>query len=251
VINLNTKTKKKNFINSLLLIISLAIVVVICMIILDTTGKLNQGNFRVNDLVVSSTAEVLDTKAQPKDADSTVQIYEPVEVPIESLSDLRLDVSQKNAISFLIAKSNGAEANEIYIDNIKINYPKLTENMLIYQKEENKIDLKTANIKLPLEKQDKDGQYLIKINIDNINCIKETVIPETELSIVFDGTIFNILNTKISDISFDIQFNLNVVDSKGKTNICKIKLFLPNQLLVTNGVCIINENAGDFPFKIK
>jgi len=253
---LSIKNKRNKFINIIIALVSLTIVVFLCMFLLDATGKINQGSFRVSDLVVSSIATVEDNQAKKETTDITTETTAPVvENTIKSFSDIKLDVSQKNAINILIAKSNDIEAKDIYIDNVSINYPVLTENMFLYQKEENKIDLKTEKIKLSLEKEDKDGQYLIKINIDNINCVKQAVIPETTTetatSIVYDGTIFNVLNTKISDISFNVQFNLNIFDSTGRVNICKVKLYLPNELLVTNGMSIINENAGNFPFKIK
>jgi hypothetical protein len=244
VINLKINNKKNKFINILIGIISLAIVVLLCTFLLDATGKINQGSFRVNDLVISSTVAIVDNEVKKETTDTTQKTE-------FSLSDLRLDVTQKNEISFLIVKTSDSEIADIYIDNIKTNYPVLTENMFIYQKEDNKIDLKTENIKLTLNKEDKDGQYLIKINIDNSNCIKGAVIPEATTSIVYDGTVFKVLNTKISDIVFDIEFNLNITDSNGRTNICKTKLYLPSELLVTNGISIIKEVPGNFPFRIK
>jgi hypothetical protein len=223
--------------------------VILSTFLLDTTGKINQGNFRVNDLVVFSTATVQDIAEKESTTENTTG--EVASDAMNSLSDLRLDVTQNNEISFLIAKSEGVDITEMYIDNVIMKFPTLTENMYIYQDETKKIDLKEENIKLALNKEDKDGQYLIKLNIENKNCIKEAVIPESEASIVFDGTIFKILNTKISDISFNIQFNLNIYDSMGKLNICKVKLNLPNELLVTNGLSVTKEEVGNFPFRIK
>jgi len=250
------KNKKKNFINIVILLISLIIVVILSMYLLDNTGRINQGSFRISDLAIFSIATIDDNGTQKKTDDIATETVEPaVENPITSFSDLRLDVSQKNVITMLIAKVDNADATEIYIDNVKINYPVLTENMYIYQKEENKIDLKTENIKLALDKEDKDGQYLIKLNIDNINCVKQAAIPataiETATTIAYDGTIFNVLNTKISDITFDIEFNLNIADSNGRLNICKMKFVLPNELLVTNGISIINQGSENFQFRIK
>lgn len=250
---MDKQNKKKRFLNVIIALFSLIIVVLLSMFLLDTTGKINQGTFRVNDLAIFSIATVKDTTGEDANLNNNTSNDTTAEeqAPIGSLSDLKLDVSQKNEISFLIAKSDEIEASEIYIDNVKIKFPLLTENMYIYQNEENKVDLKTENIRLPLNKEDKDGQYLIKVNIDNVNCIKNAVIPNTETSIVFDGTIFNMLNTKISDISFDIQFNLNILDTTGKLNICSVKLNLPNELLLTKGVSIIKEDIRSFPFRIK
>lgn len=250
---MDKQKRNKSFLNFLILILSLAIVVLLCMFLLDTTGRINQGSFRVNDLVVFSVATVQDTSSQNSDSEGKTETdtTETTKETIGSLADLKLDVSQENEVSFLIAKSEGVDVNEIYIDNVSLKFPLLTENMYIYQDEKSKIDLKTEKIRLDLNKEEKDGQYLIKFNIDNINCIKEAVIPDDKASITFDGTIFNVLNTKISDISFEIQFNLNILDSTGKLNICKVKLNLPNELLITKGVSIIKEDVRSFPFRIK
>jgi hypothetical protein len=253
VIFLDKQKRNKSFLNFLILVVSIVIVVLLCIFLLDTTGKINQGSFRVSDLVIFSIADVKDTEGQNNDAVPNQQnnTTDETKKPITSLSDLRLDVSQKNTISFLIAKSNEVESSEIYIDNVKIKFPLTGENIYIYQNEENKVDLKTENIRLVLNKEDKDGQYLIKFNIDNINCVKDAVIPQTQNSITFDGTIFSILNTKISDITFNVQFNLNILDSTGKLNICKVNVNLPNELLITHGLSIVKEDIRNFPFRIK
>jgi hypothetical protein len=225
------------------------------MFLLDTTGKINQGYFRVNDFVISSTVSVEDKEiTETPTTDNATEQTNTTEQKeaISNLSDLKLTATQTNEILMLIAKSNGITAKEIYIDNIKTDYPKLTENMYIYQNKENKIDLKTEKIKLNLITEDQDGQYRIKFNIDNLNFIKDAVIPNTEVSTVkFDGTILNILNVNSSDIMFKITFDLNIIDSENKLNTCKVTLNLPSKLMVTNGVSIINEDVGKFPFMMK
>ncbi len=248
MILLNKQNIKKRFINIIVVILSIIIVVLLSIFLLDTTGKINQGSFRLNDFVITSTVVVDDKREENTIENNASEIKEE---PMNNLSDLRLNITQKNELIFLVAESEGVEIKEIYIDNLKINYPVLTEEMYIYQNQETRVNLKDENIKLKLSKEDKEGQYLIKFNIDNINCIKEAIIPETETSIVFDGTIFNIINVKNSDIYFNIEFNLNIYDSKDILNICKVKLDLPNELLTINGVSIINEDVGRFPFRIK
>lgn len=247
---MDKKNQGNRFIQFVVVVASIIIIVLLCVFLLDTTGKINQGNFRVNDVVIYSAADVQDTPAQNAavTADTTANASQQT---AENLSDVKFNVSQKNYISFLIAKPDTINVESIYIDNVKITYPKLYENMYIYQSEDKKIDLKSKNIKLDLTKEDQDGQFLVKFNIDNINCIKQAGVPENTTSITYDGTIFSILNTKISDISFNIEFNLNIADSSGKINICKVKLNLPNQMLITSGVSIVNEDTGDFPFRIK
>lgn len=257
---MDKKNKSNKFVNIIVIIVSIAIIIVLCTFFLDTTGKINQGYFRMNDVVIYSAVDVQDkeiTQSTEVKENTTAEATqentnEATSNPINSLSDLTLNVSQKNEISFLVANTKGIDAASIYIDNLKINYPVSTENMYIYQNEKNKIDLKTENIKLDLTKEDRDGQFLIKIKIDNVNCVKDATIKSTDSStVLFDGTILKILNTKLSDIKFDITFDLNIVDSTGKINTCKIKLNLPSELLVSNGISIISENPGKFPFRIK
>lgn len=246
---MNKTDKNKRFLTIILLLISLVIVVILSMFLLDTTGKINQGHFRISDLVVSSTVVVEDKRKTPDEVEVST---ETTDQTINSLSDLLLDVSQKNEIMFLVTTSESVEASQMYIDNVKIDYPNLMENMFIYQNAENMIDLKTENIKVDLVKEDKEGQYLVILNVDNINCIRDATITNSELSSVkFDGTILNLLNKDISDFMFELSFNLNIIDSLGKSNISKINLKLPNKLLATNGISIISEDVGKFPFMVK
>lgn len=246
---MNKTDKNKRFLTIILLLISLVIVVILSMFLLDTTGKINQGHFRISDLVVSSTVVVEDKRKTPDEVEVST---ETTDQTINSLSDLLLDVSQKNEIMFLVTTSESVEASQMYIDNVKIDYPNLMENMFIYQNAENMIDLKTENIKVDLVKEDKEGQYLVILNVDNINCIRDATITNSELSTVkFDGTILNLLNKDISDFMFELSFNLNIIDSLGKSNISKINLKLPNKLLATNGISIISEDVGKFPFMVK
>lgn len=242
--------KNKRFLTVILLLISLVIVILLSMLLLDTTGKINQGHFRISDLVVSSTV-VVEDKKKSIDETEVERSVETTDQTINSLSDLLLDVSQKNEIMFLIT-TEGTKASQMYIDNVKIDYPNLAENMFIYQNSENMINLKTNDIRIDLVKEDKESQYLVKLNVDNINCIKDAAIEDSELSSVkFDGTIFNLLNRDISDFMFELSFNFNIIDSIGKSNISKINLKLPNKLLATNGISIISEDVGKFPFTVK
>lgn len=246
---MNKTDKNKRFLTIILLLISLVIVILMSMFLLDTTGKINQGHFRISDFVVSSTVVVEDKKKTPDEIEVSTETKDQA---INSLSDLLLDISQKNEIMFLVTTSESVEASQMYIDNVKIDYPNLAESMFIYQNTENMIDLKTKDIKIDLVKEDKEGQYLVKLNVDNINCIRDATITNSELSSVkFDGTILNLINKDISDFMFELSFNLNIIDSIGKSNISKISLKLPNKLLATNGISIISEDVGKFPFIVK
>ncbi|MEG1705792.1 MAG: hypothetical protein RR290_04385, partial [Clostridia bacterium] len=239
------KIKKEKFLIVNIILFSIVIAVIISIYLLDTTSKINQGSFRLNDLVTYSTVtidevdiygNIIDEKNEPK---------------VSDIGAKNFNVSQNNNITMYIAKDNEMTAKEIYINNIKLNYPKLTENMYIYIDELNKFNLNKKDIIVSLDKEEIDTQYVIRLNIDNSNCIKTANILKDKTEIKFDGTIFNLSNIKISDIQFKISFDLNILDVKGKLNICKFKLILPNELLIKNGISIIKEDVKNFPFKVK
>ena len=51
--------KKKIFKVLIVLIVSIAIVMLVTTFLLDATGKINQGNFRVNDAVIESNLDII------------------------------------------------------------------------------------------------------------------------------------------------------------------------------------------------
>ena len=235
--------KNEKLIRFIIFIISVSITVLLVFLILDTTGKINQGKFRINDFVITSIAKV-----------DEVQDKTEADAEIKSLSDFKLNITQSNDLTFLIAKIDDldkVEITNIYLDNIKLSYPKIKGDLFLYQDNENKINLLDKNIKYDLVKIDTDGQYLVNFKIDNFNCIQNAVLPENTSTITFDGSIFNILNFKISDINFKISFNLNVVDSSGKINICSVNIDMPNESLIKDGMVIIKEDLSKYNFYLK
>ena len=85
-------------------IASVVVTILVANVLLDTTGKVNQGNFRVSDVIVESSATLKEVQDEEK--------------KLEKLSDIAFDVSQTNTISILI--ESNAEATEINIENIVI-----------------------------------------------------------------------------------------------------------------------------------
>ena len=84
--------KKLNvFVLILSVLVAVAIIVVVVTFALDTTGKVNQGNFRINDAVLTSMLSVTETNSKGD---------EPTEI-----ADMLFNVSQTNRLSLLISKT--------------------------------------------------------------------------------------------------------------------------------------------------
>lgn len=226
---------KKN-IGVILLIafVSIALVASVGIYLLDTTGKINQGNFRVNDLVVESKLEV-----KEKDVEE-----------VKDLSSLVFDISQNNKITMLVAAQTEIEA--MYIDNVYISNPVKVGNLYITQSNyEQKYSIESISSQINIYPAQIEGQYKIEIGINNENCMEDVKVVSGTKSIRYDGTILSLLNTKVSDLRFDLIFDLNIIEKSGKKNVCKVKLSVPNDDLMTNGISITREDVSKFLFKVK
>ena len=226
---------KKN-IGVILLIafVSIALVASVGIYLLDTTGKINQGNFRVNDLVVESKLEV-----KEKDVEE-----------VKDLSSLVFDISQNNKITMLVAAQTEVEA--MYIDNVYISNPVKVGNLYITQSNyEQKYSIESISSQINIYPAQTEGQYKIEIGINNENCMEDVKVVSGTKSIRYDGTILSLLNTKVSDLRFDLIFDLNIIEKSGKKNVCKVKLSVPNDDLMTNGISITREDVSKFLFKVK
>ena len=90
-------------------IVSVIVTVLVANILLDTTGKVNQGNFRISDLVVRSSADVKEVQDE--------------NIELKKLSDMIFDITQTNQISILIDPN--VKASSIRIENLNISDPTL------------------------------------------------------------------------------------------------------------------------------
>lgn len=226
--------KKKLGIVLLILCISIAIVAIIGTYVLDNSGKVNQGNFRISDFVVESTIKVVE-----KDVDE-----------VKDLSSLVFDISQNNKITVLVLYQ--AESENMYIDNFNITNPVKMGNFYMTQNNyEEKFNLLSEHSKINMYPAKEDGVYKIEIDINNENCMQDVNVTSGTQSIRYDGTILSLLNTKVSDLRFEISFNLNIIDVSGKNNVCPIKLSIPNDDLMTNGVSITRHDVSKYIFTIK
>lgn len=219
----------------LVVILSLIITVVIAMMLLDTTGNVNQGNFRINDMVINSYAKV-----NEKDTNKNA----------ENISDMTFSLSQNNKITILIAKN--VEATRIYIDNIKTNEP-IKKGSLIFNQTgvEEKLDLSTKLESIEITPIEKDDQYYIELNIDNINFMDDVKAPSDAKKVTFDGTFLKDLDIKSDDLKIGFECNLNMIDVTGKISTCKLKFKFPPEDLLTNGISVLRQDISKYVFVLK
>lgn len=221
--------KKKAILILLIAILSISLVVFICIYFLDNTGRINQGNFRINDAIL----------------ESYIQVEEKQEESVTELSNIVMNVSQENKLSLLIV--NNSNISSMYIDNISTIGPEKIGELYIKQEgQENSIDCFTKDGKYDLIKQEKDGQTFIELKITNKNCLQDVNVPSETKVIKYDGTILELLNRKITEFKFKISFNLNIVEENGKINTCKISLDMPEEQLITNGASVTRLDTAIF-----
>lgn len=227
--------KKANKIITLIVIIlAIAIAYLVINIVLNNVGKVNQGNYRITDMVVTSSIDVIDNSNQE----------------LESISDVTLSLTQKNKIALLMTKSENI--SKIYIDDIKVKYPEIGENVYISQSGiEGKQKLLEDIQEIVIQPLEKDNQLYIELNIDNEYFKENLNIPQDATELRFDGTILKRYEIDTKNIIFNISFNLNVLEKTGNVNVCKIQLTLPENEIATNGISIQRKNLDKLNFKIK
>ena len=228
--------KKNNvFLAIIIAAISIALVVLISTVVLDNSSKINEGNFRINDAVINSTVDIKEKQE---------------ETEIAELSNMVFDISQENKLSLLITKKK--KINNAYIDNISFTAPIKKGNMYLTQSNfEDKFSLDNEEQVINIYPSEKDDQYYVELNIINENCVVDAKLPNETKLVKFDGTILELLNMKISDFVFDLSFDFNIIDTTGKKNTCKVKLNMPSQDLITDGISIIRQDLSDYNFKVK
>ncbi len=243
--------KRRNISIIIVIIVSLALIIGISIKLLDNTGKINQGNYRLNDMVITSKIEAIESKSAKEtttSTDTTATNTDTTTANAEktNINKLNFDLSQKNTIDLLITKD--IEAKEVYINNVSLSEPsKKGEILLSINGENQTIDSSKKDITL----KEKDDQYYLEIKIENNNFVKEAKIPEGTNKISLDGTILDILNIKLSDIALELRFDLNIVDSSGKNNVCKLKFKMPTEALITEGISVTREDKTNYIFSLR
>ena len=228
--------KKLNvFVLILSVLVAVAIIVVVVTFALDTTGKVNQGNFRINDAVLTSMLSVTETNSKGD---------EPTEI-----ADMLFSVSQTNRLSLLISKTQ--EISSMYVDNIKYTLPSKVGTLYIAPVGIGKGTEISQATKVEIQPEQKDDQYYLEINFNNESVLNDAKVPSDTKLLKYDCTMLSLLNLKTEDLTFNVSFNLNIVDITGKTVTCKIELKLPNEKLEEEGTSIVRQDVSNYVFSIK
>lgn len=221
----------------LIILVVVAIIACIFYILLNSKGKINQGVFRTNDVLITSLVTVEEKQEEKEES---------------MISDFLLDLSQKNVLSLLIPKES--EIKDIYIDNIKIKYPIKMGQMYLTQPNRNDKIILNEDIKkekVNIYTQEKEDQYLVEIEIDNMNFAKDVKVPEDTKVVRFDGTLISLIGMDVKDLMFEVSFDLNIEDKSNKLSACSIDLKLPDYELANAGIEVKRENLNDYVFFLK
>lgn len=231
------KRNKKTLLFFLIIIVAVGIIACAFYILLNNKGKINQGTFRTNDVLITSIVSVEEKQEEKEQS---------------MIADLSLDLSQKNVLSMLIPKET--EIEDIYIDDIKIKLPIKMGQMYITQpnrKDKFELNKDIKKEKINIYTEEKEEQYLVEIEIDNMNFAKDVKVPEDTKVVRFDGTLISLTGMDVKDLIFEISFNLNILDKTDKQSVCSINLKLPGYELANSGIEVKRENLNEYVFYLK
>lgn len=216
----------------IVLVISVMLVGVISWLLLKDDEVINQGSFRINDLVVTSTVD-----AEDKTTD---------------LNNWELNLSQKNNISILVDNEGSNKISNMSIDNIKIEKPSKHGKIIASPKDEKQVFdiLDSVEDRFYLYMKEKDGAYIAEIDIDNKDFLTGYKVPSDVKEIRYDGTLLQRVSIKPEELKFKISFNLNIIDIQGKISTAKIELEMPNANIINDGKVVEKIDPKKFAFKI-
>lgn len=235
--------KVKSVVIAIVAIISVVVISVIANKLLDTTGKVNQGNFRISDIVVESSAKVDEVQG---------------DIEITRVSDYLFDITQTNMISMLIEANT--EASEIIIDNLEMTHPttigKLTlfniENPEDYRKKRTKLDEVEYTEEVtsinPVILQNESGNYIINFGIENQNCAVNQRLSESVTTYTYDAGILKVLGYDANTLKFDVSFDLTIIDTAGTKVKTRVTLKMPNDEIFTAGMSTLHQDVSKFMF---
>lgn len=215
-------------------IVSVLVTVLVANILLDTTGKVNQGNFRISDVVVRSSADVKEVQDE--------------NIELKKLSDMIFDITQTNQISILIDPN--VKASSIRIENLNISDPALKGNMQIYQTKDKKYDVTPELKSIDLDLQQEEEKYVVNLYINNNNVLTNQKVDETVETIQYDATMFKTLGIDISSLKFNVSFDLLITDESGNTVKTSISLNMPTDETVEAGMSILKQDTSNYIFTI-
>lgn len=227
--NINEKVKengKKVFFVLVSLIVA-AVILVFLIEILFVNSKINQGMFRVSDVLLTSAAEFVD-----KSQETGKWTY---------------DVWQNNVLTLLISTS-GAKISRVYISDVQ----SLNNSIELSQKDSEVTLLGNSQGELDLLSDvSDDGTVIYEINITNKEALNNFDVPDDITEITHDATIFELAGVSNEELSFNISFNLNIQEISGKENVMKVTLDLPQGNITQTGTNVTRLDLNNFVFKLK
>ncbi len=215
-------------------IVSVIVTVLVANVLLDTTGKVNQGNYRISDVIVRSSADVKEVQDE--------------NVELTKLSDMIFDITQTNQISILIDPN--VKANNIRIENLMVSDPILRGKMEIYQNEDKKYDITPELKSIELDLEQENEKYVLNLYINNKDVLTGQRVAENVETIQYDATMFKTLGIDISSLKFNISFDLLITDEAGNIVKTTIALNMPTEETVEKGMSILKQDTSDYIFTI-
>lgn len=215
-------------------IVSVIVTVLVANVLLDTTGKVNQGNYRISDVIVRSSADVKEVQDE--------------NVELTKLSDMIFDITQTNQISILIDPN--VKANNIRIENLMVSDPILRGKMEIYQNEDKKYDITPELKSIELDLEQENEKYVLNLYINNKDVLTGQRVAENVETIQYDATMFKTLGIDISSLKFNISFDLLITDEAGNIVKTTIALNMPTDETVEKGMSILKQDTSDYIFTI-
>lgn len=226
--------KVKGLIVIVVAVLSVVVTIIVANLLLDTTGIVNQGNYRISEVVVKSSANVREIQDDEKE--------------IRKLSDFEMDIIQTNDISILVEAN--VEPEKIELQNLEITQPTLCDRMTISQNGESKY-LVTPELKdLDISIEQENEKYIINLLIDNETTCKGVSVDEAVEEIQFDAKIFDVLKVNREDLKFSVSFDLYITDKHGETSKTHIDLQMPTDETFSNGMSILKQDISKFIFTI-
>ncbi len=227
--NINKKVKengKKIFFVLVILIVS-AVILVFLLKMLFVNSKINEGRFRVSDVILTSGAEFID-----KSKETGVWAY---------------DVWQNNTLALLI-NTSGADISRAYITNVQA----FNSGVEVSQKGTDISIVSGSASELELATDvSGDGDVLYEIDITNKAVLNNFEIPSDITEIKHDATIFALAGLKTDDMKFSVSFVLNIEEKNGRENTMNVSIDLPCGNIVESGVTVTRQNLENFVFKMK
>lgn len=193
--------------------------------LLFVNSQINQGRFRVSDVLLTSVAKFVD-----KSKETGKWTY---------------DIWQDNTLTLLI-NTSGAEISRVYISDVQTS----KNGIELSQKNSEASLLCNSQGELELATDvSEDGDVIYEISITNKEVLNNFEIPADITEIRHDATIFKLASVNTEDLSFSISFNFNIQERNGKENVMKVAIDLPYGDIIESGTAVTRLDLQNFVFR--